>query len=229
MLSVPRLVQFVSTAENLSLRFKSAKFKFADKEVGVEVYPHEEAETYALSIAVNCCHLDWQVSSAAQISHSLSPTFSVVDHLTLEHSEHNQSSEEHNEADPTEWRKLLRSFRNVKTLRIANGLIKDLYRCLELDGGELPSELLPELQELTYSVSGNIGDTFTLFIDACQDAGRSVTLVRRSPSPDPTVASIEPTLVNLASGEAGSNLNTQTWFTYADQQAGYKQLVHHLR
>ena len=222
MFSVPRLVQFVSTAENLSLRFKSAKFKFADKEVGVEVYPHEEAETYALSIAVNCCHLDWQVSSAAQISNSLSPAFSGVDHLTLGHSEHNQSSEEHNEADPTEWRKLLRSFRNVKTLRIADGLIKDLSRCLEFDDGELPSELLPELQELTYSVSSNISDTFTLFIDAFQDAGRSITMVRRSPSPDPTVASIEPTLVNLASGEVGSKLNNQTWFTYADQQAGYK-------
>ena len=192
MFSVPRLVQFVSTAENLSLRFKSAKFKFADKEVGVEVYPHEEAETYALSIAVNCCHLDWQVSSAAQISNSLSPAFSGVDHLTLGHSEHNQSSEEHNEVDSTEWRKLLRSFRNVKALRIADGLIKDLSRCLELEGGELPSELLPELQELTYSVSGNIGDAFTLFIDACQDAGRSITLVRRSPSPDPTVPLFDP-------------------------------------
>jgi hypothetical protein len=146
----------------------------------MEVYPHEEAKTYALSIAVNCYHLDWQVSSAAQISNSLSPMFSAVEHLTLEHSVHTQSSEEHNEADPTDWRKLLRSFRNVKTLRIAEGLVKELSRCLELDDGELPLELLPELQELTYVGSGNTGDKFTSFIDARQDAGRSITLVRRS-------------------------------------------------
>ena len=146
MFSVPRLLQFVSTTENLGLRFKCAKLKFDDKEVGVEVYSHEEAETFVLSIAVNSCHLDWQVSSAAQISNSLSPTFSEVDHLTLGYSVHNQSSEEHNEVDPTEWRKLFRSFGNVKTLCIADGLANELSR-LELDDGE---KLLSELQELTF-------------------------------------------------------------------------------
>jgi hypothetical protein len=102
---------------------------------------------YALGIVVDCCHLDWQVSSMAQISNSLSQMFSAVEHLTLEHEVHSQSSEEHNEVDRTEWRKLLRPFSNVKTLRIENGLVKDLSRCLELEDGELPLELLPELQE----------------------------------------------------------------------------------
>ena len=133
-----------------------------------------------------------------------------MEHLTLEHSVHAQSSEEHDEADPTEWRKLLTSFRNVKTLRIAKGLVKELSRCLELYDGELPSELLPELQELTYFGSGNTGDTFTSFIDARQEAGRSVTLVRRSPSPDPnsSVSSIEPSSTTPARGEAGKDLDT---------------------
>jgi hypothetical protein len=142
--SVPRLLQFVNATENLM--FKSAKFKFFDKKVEVDVYPHEGAEMYALNIGVECFHLDWQVSSAAQIFNSLSPTFSAVEHLTLEHEVHSQSSEEHNEADPTEWRKLLSSFRTVKTLRIAEGLVAELSRCLELDGGKLPLGLLLELQ-----------------------------------------------------------------------------------
>jgi hypothetical protein len=60
-----------------------------------------------------------------------------------------ESSEEHNEVDRTEWRKLLRPFSNVKTLRIEKGLVKDLSRCLELEDGEFPLELLPELQELS--------------------------------------------------------------------------------
>jgi hypothetical protein len=173
--SVPRLMQFVST---INLTFKSAKFEFHDEQVHVGVYPHEETETYALSILVDCCHLDWQVSSTAQILNSLSPTFSAVEYLTLEHSDHNRSSEEHNEADRTEWRKLLGSFRNVKTLRIAKGLVKELSRCLELDDGEFSLELLPELEELTYSGSGDNGDKFTSFANARQDAGRPLTLIR---------------------------------------------------
>ena len=204
--SVSHLLQFV----NATLTFKSAKFCFSDKSVGVGVYPHEGAEMHALYIAVDCWHLDWQVSSAAQIFNLLSPLFTAVEHLTLEHEVHTQSSEEHNEADRTEWRQLLGSFRNVKTLRIDEGLVEELSRCLELDDGELPLELLPELQELTYSGSGNTSDAFTSFIDARQDAGRPLTLVRRSPSLDrsSSVQSLEPPSTTPAGDEAGSDPNT---------------------
>ena len=121
----------------------------------------------------------------AQIFNALRPALSAVEHLTLGHGEHSQSSEVHNEVDRTEWRKLLSSFRNVKTLRIARGLVEELTRCLELDDGELPLELLPEMQELTYSGSGDTSNAFTPFIDARQNAGRPLILVRRSPTPDP--------------------------------------------
>ena len=174
--SFPRLLQFMNTAENL--RFKSAKIEFSDEEVDVEMYPHKEAKMHALVIAVECCHLDWQVSSAAQISSSLSSTFSAVEHLTLEHEAHIRSSEEHNHADLAEWRELLGAYRNVKALRIGNGLVKELSRCLQMDDGELPLGVLPELQELTYFGSENTGDTFTSFVDARQNAGRPITLIR---------------------------------------------------
>ena len=113
--------------------------------------------------------------SAAQIFNSLSPLFSAVEHLNLVHEVHYQSSEEHNEADRTEWHKLLSSFRKVKTLRIAKGLVEELSRSLRLDEGGLPSEFLPELQELTYSESDNNRDAFTPFINARQIAGRPIT------------------------------------------------------
>ena len=221
--SVPRLLQFMSTTENLM--FKIAEFEFVDHAVIVYVYPHAKAKRSALTLTVRCCHLDWQVYSAAQIFNSLSPTLSAVDHLTLERSVHSQSSEEHNEADPTEWRNLLRSFRNVKTLRVAKGLVEELSRCLELDDGERPLELLPELQELTYSGSGNTGDAFSSFIDARQGAGRSITLIRRSPSPDPTMPSVEPSSVNPAGSDAGNGLDTRTRLIYADQRAVYSSPV----
>jgi hypothetical protein len=51
-----------------------------------------------------------------------------------------------------------------------------------LEDGELPLELLPELQELRYFGSRDTGDAFTSFIDARQNAGRPVTLVPLLPS-----------------------------------------------
>jgi hypothetical protein len=113
----------------------------------VEVCPLGESETYAFSINIDCCHLDWRVISVVLIPYFLSQIFSAVEDLALEHELHTQSSEEHNEVDRTEWRKFLRSFENM-TLRIDNRLVKQRSRCLRLDDGELPSERLPELQKL---------------------------------------------------------------------------------
>ena len=174
--SFPRLWQFMNTTENL--RFDSAKFIFSDRYANVVGYRHGEIKTYAILIFVFCWHLDWQVFSVAQVSNSLSQMFSAVELLILRHEEHSRSFEEHNEVDRTEWRKLLRPFRNAKTLQIDKELVKDLSHCLQLEGGELPLQVLPELQELECYGEGDIGDAFTSFIDARQNAGRPVTLVR---------------------------------------------------
>jgi hypothetical protein len=175
--SIPCLLQFMNTTKNL--RFSRARFLFSDEQVNVKMYPHEKAKTYALVIAVDCWHLDWQVSFAAQIFNALSQKISAVEHLTFEHEVHSRSSKEHNEVDRTEWRKLLGSFSNVKTLSVDDGLVRELSCFLQLDDGEFPLELLPELQELTFSGSGAVDDAFTQFIDARKNAGRPATLTRR--------------------------------------------------
>jgi hypothetical protein len=176
---IPHLVQFMNTTENL--RFSDGKVQFFDEHVDVEVYPREEAENetevYAFHIRVHCWHLDWQVSSVAYILNALGQIFSAVEHLTLVHQVHIQSSKEHDDVDRTEWHKLLKPFGNVKTLYVDDGLVEELSRCMQLEDGEDPLELLPELQELEYSGSGGTGDAFTPFIDARQNAGRPVTLV----------------------------------------------------
>jgi hypothetical protein len=188
MFSIPRLVQFMNTTENL--RFDTAKFSFNEGGVWVDVYPRGEAEMYALSIRVFCEDLDWQVSFVAQISHSLRQMSSAVEHLTLGHKGHRRSSEEHDAVDPTEWHKLLRPFSNVKTLHIGSGLVEQLSRCLELEDEdrELSLELLPGLQELTYSASGNVGDAFALLISARQNSGRPITIVLESEQDDPVLS-----------------------------------------
>jgi hypothetical protein len=176
--SVPRLLEFMNTTENL--RFNTVRLRFFDREVEVAVYYRGRTRNASgISLRILCWHLDWQVSSMAQISNSLSQMFSAAEHLTLRHEVHGRSSEEHNEVDSNEWRKLLMPFRNVKTLRVFDGLVKDLSHCLQLEDGELPLELLPELQELTYSASGETVGAFTSFINARQNAGRPVTLARQ--------------------------------------------------
>jgi hypothetical protein len=100
-----------------------------------------------------------------------------VERLTFEHEEHIQSSEEHNEVDLTEWRKLLISFRNAKTIRIDRRLVKPLSCILNSEDGELPFELRTELQILRYwGIGRNSDDEMSSFIDARRNAGRPVFL-----------------------------------------------------
>jgi len=180
--SIPHLMQFLNTTEGL--RFDSVELEFSDKRVDVQSHLHESGET-AFSIGIHCWGLDWQLSSVAQVSNELNQVFSTVDYLTLEHKAHSQSSEERNEADCSELRKLLKSFGNVKTLLVEDGLVEEVSRCLQLEDGEDPLELFPKLQELTYFRNGAGGDAFMSFIDARENAGHPLTLVRRSPSPSP--------------------------------------------
>jgi len=155
-----------------NFRFNSVRFIFCHERVFVFVSPTAETRAYSFSVDVYCEHLDWQVSSMAQIFNVLSPLFSDVVDLTLDYREHTLSSESHNQVDRTQWRQLLRSFRNVKTLRVHNGIVGDLSRCLQLDG-----ELLPELMELVCPV-GSVGDkTFSAFIDEREVAGQSIKLI----------------------------------------------------
>ena len=183
--SVPRLPQFMNTTMNL--RFDNADIMFEDKEIYVGV-SFREADAYVFCVKVDCWQLDQQVSSVAQICNALSQVLSPVEHLTLGHEVHSQSSEEHNHVDRVEWRNLLRSFSNVKTLRVGHGLIEELSRCLRLEDGEPPLELLPELQELIiYNGNRDTSDGFTSFVDSRQKAGRPLTLFWDSPSPSPLI------------------------------------------
>ena len=65
----------------------------------------------------------------------------------------------------------------MKSLLLADGVVDKLSRSLQLDDGDPPNDLLPELEDLTYSPSNDDADAFDGFVDARQDAGHPITLV----------------------------------------------------
>ena len=174
---VPNLLRFMNTMRHL--KFDSVKISFFSAQIFVGVNGLEDPPGYVFSMAVCCSPLDLQVSSVAQIFDSIGQIFSTVESLAFEYE---GFYEEQYEFDRTEWRRLLRPFSNVKTLRVDEELVEELSHCLRPDDGENPLELLPELQELTCSGSGDTGDAFTSFVDTRRTAGRPVTMVFRPTS-----------------------------------------------
>jgi hypothetical protein len=175
--SIPHLLQFVRTTENL--RFRNVEFLFYHQAVAVWVYPSVENASASFYLHIACEHLDWQVSSVAQIIKFLRPLFSDVIDLTLDYREHRLSLEWHNQADRTLWRELLGSFRGVETLRVHKGLVTELSRSLRLDG-EPPLDILPELKELICPAGTVDDNTLAAFIHDREVAGQPVSLIEEA-------------------------------------------------
>jgi hypothetical protein len=184
--SIPCFVRVMNTIENKKLRSNNAVFEFSIERDRVETYPRENRRC-SFNMVADFLHLNGHISSMAQIVDAIGQVFSAIEHLILDHKESSRSSEEdfEVEVDRTDWHKLFRPFSNVKYLLVNDGLVEEFSRYLRLDDGELPPELLPKLQELTYSGSSNTDDAFASFIDARQNVGHHVSLVRRSLSPPP--------------------------------------------
>ena len=173
--SIPHLGQFMSTARNF--RVKSVRFEFQKEFLWVFAYPHIGATLHNFDVDFSGRHLNWQVVSAAQIFHALSTVFSVVEDLTLKYYRSNISSERNNEADRIHWRNLLGSFGKVKNLTVDGGLIGQLSGALLPGEEESPTDLLPELQKLSYYARDASRNPFTQFIDTRQKAGLPITVV----------------------------------------------------
>ena len=213
LMSVPGLLQFMNTTENL--RFDDATFAFCRNHVSAKVYLRERPDIVVLSVTVFGWVLDVQVSCVAQIFNSFSQRLSEVEYLTLDY----EDSREYNEVEfdraswrRTEWRNLLGSFGNVKALRVDEELVEVVSLCLQVDEGEPSLELLPELKKLTYSATDDTYGPFKSFIDTRKQAGRPVTLICLTPwsrtvlSRSSSQGSSESSsVVTSSSSEAGSS------------------------
>jgi hypothetical protein len=172
--SVPHLCQFVTTT--LDLGCSRVEFLFYPNVVAVFVTPTASASLLTFGIHITDWRLRLQVSSMAQISNELGPLFTTAVELTLAYRIYVQSSTWHNEVDPIQWRQLLEPFKNVETLRVYDGLVGDLSRCLALDG-ESPPEILPKLKSLVCSKRSRDDETFARFVYYRKVVGLPINVV----------------------------------------------------
>ena len=171
--SVLHLTRFTAAMENF--RFRGVRLLFYHEAVAMFVDVGTGIEDFFIQIL--CRHLDWQVSSMAQLFDILGPLFSEVTELNLDYRTHTSSSRVHNQVDCALWRGLFKSFRHVKTLRMHHGLVGEVSRFLQLDGGS-PPELFPDLKELI-CFNGSVDDkTFAAFVHEREAAGHPLKLIR---------------------------------------------------
>jgi len=155
--------------------FRSATITFSSRGVSVGVSPREKTSVHPFHIHAICNHLDWQVGCASQIFNAFRTVFSAIEGLTLEYGGHRIASELSQDEDYPELRELLTSFSNLKTLRMDDELVQLLTRSRQLEDGNSPWELLPELREPPRKGPG--GSLITQF------SGCKVALITPLPEP----------------------------------------------
>jgi hypothetical protein len=170
--TVPHLLQFMNTSNNL--RFTGIHITFEAHGVSLHVTPWKW--NAPLELEVRCGPLDSQVASAVQFFRTFSPVLSIVEEVTFSYPAHYQSSEWHSEVDRSQWRDFLRPFTNVKTIHVQDGLVGKFFRSLPSDDGELPPELLPNLEEVGHSGELDALGALNAFVDARRAAGHPVNL-----------------------------------------------------
>jgi hypothetical protein len=171
--TVPRLLQFMKTSENLTIT--PVHVNFGVRAVSLHAVPWKWDDA-PLELAVRCRPPDWQVSSqaAVQFFHTFSPVLSVVEKASFSH---HQSSGWLN-IDQSQWLEFLRPFTNVKTIHVQkqDDLVGKLFRSLQSDDGGPPLELLPNLEEVRYFGGLDALDAINAFVDARRVAGHPVNL-----------------------------------------------------
>jgi hypothetical protein len=174
--TIPQTFQFLNLSE--SLQFNTFELAFTEDSVKFRADPHRAFWTRPLYLQIMCNFSPGRqvVVSTVQILRTLTPILSVVEQLTITLTTA-RSYSYIGHLDRTQWRGLLSPFNNVKALHVASDpddlIVQKLSRSLPSVEGESPLELLPNLEELTYS-NWRIGHAFIPFINERRAAGHPV-------------------------------------------------------
>jgi hypothetical protein len=168
--TVPHLLSFMQTSE--SFRFHAIKLTCSHNFIHLQGDPQPIGlKLDPFSIHIPCDHLYWQTLSGIRILDALFPVVSVAEKATLIV---NKDRVMNYYVDRPVWRGLLRPLRNVKVLHVLTDVIGyGLGHSLSTEDGEQPLDLLPNLEELSYSGCYN-RDSFMAFINERKAVGRPV-------------------------------------------------------
>jgi hypothetical protein len=173
-ITVPHLLSFMQTSK--SFRFNAIKLTCSRNSIHLQGDPKPNGLD-PFSVNIPCHHLDWQIS--IQILDALFPVLSVAEKVTLIVNSDRQS-QPNNDVDRTQWRGLLRPLSNVKVLHLETDVGGyGLGHSLHTEDGEQPLELLPNLEEVSYSGSDD-ENAFTRFINEREAVGHPVRLTMQS-------------------------------------------------
>jgi hypothetical protein len=165
----PHLCQFIQSSENLTIR--AVQVTFHMNVVTLHVVPWKRDNP--LMLQIRCDHFH---ASAVQVFGTLSPVLSVVEQVAFSYDEHSDPPVWHKGVRRSQWRELLRPFTNVKVIYVQDLLISRIFHSLPSEDGEPPLELLPNLEEIGYSVGSDTRDVFTKFLNERQVSGHPVSL-----------------------------------------------------
>jgi hypothetical protein len=167
---------FMQSTENF--QFQAAELVCGSDYVRLQGVPQLGTWKHPFNLRILFRHFDWRMLSAIQILDALSPVLSLVEQVTLIVN-CEESSQWQDEVDRSRWRGLFRSFSNVKNLHVETDVGDyGIGHSLRTEYGEQPLELLPNLEEVSYSGSDD-ENAFTPFINEREVVGRPVRLTRR--------------------------------------------------
>ena len=124
-----------------------------------------------LELRVSCKHLDWQLSSMAQICSKFSLFLSLVEDLDIETK---NPPTVQGDIDSRQWSALIRSFRGAKDFRVTGELATTIFQAL---GQERTIAMLPSFRDLCVpelrSAYGSLWEAVSSFTSSWCPPGRS--------------------------------------------------------
>jgi F-box-like len=184
---IPCLLSFMQTSQNLQIRAVVLDCGMDYVSVGLcatQLTAQNVAhwKKYRFNLGILRMDLDSPILCAIRIFDTFSPVLSLVEQVTLiVDGDELEVSQQHDEVDRTLCPRLHRIFRNVTKLRVAMEQVRGqgLGNLLCTKDGDLPLELLPNLEEVSYSGSDD-ENAFGPFINEREALDRPVRLTLQS-------------------------------------------------
>ena len=174
----PRLAQFINITPTLR-ESDEAHVIFDDSNAKVELRcPTSKNRLRILGIAISCKEPDWQLSSIEQVCNSSLPTFSMVEHLYIEH-EYLQLGWKNDAIENRLWLEVLHPFTAVKNLYVFKKFAPGIAAALQELVGERMTEVLPSLQKIFVmglEESGSIRENIGQFVAARQLSNHPIVI-----------------------------------------------------